>query len=272
MIRRLIKSLAIINVFLAGVAVALWQLPTPTVSEPPQAADTTATAAEEERPIVVKDTIIREGNQNVTVKDTTATPAAPARKDRKDTHDIASMAKGHPFYSEAAKVLSGKLEEKDAGNRRMILDYCERLRTSYTTKDIGFLRQVFSDEALIIVGNVVKTVAGSGGVTGDERVTYTLRTKHEYLERLEKVFAANKKIDINFSDFRIMRHPTREGIYGVTLRQRYTSDRYADEGYLFLLWDFREEERPTIHVRTWQPAEAVSGEDEVIGINDFNFE
>lgn len=49
----------------------------------------------------------------------------------------------------------------------------------------------------------------------------------------------NKSVDVKFSDFRIMRHPTKDGIYGVSLRQRYKSDRYADDGWLFLLWDFR---------------------------------
>ena len=47
----------------------------------------------------------------------------------------------------------------DAKNRRMILNYCEHFRTAYTTKDIDFLRQVFSDKALIIVGNMVKPAA-----------------------------------------------------------------------------------------------------------------
>lgn len=44
-----------------------------------------------------------------------------------------------------------------------------------------------------------------------------------------------------------MRHPTMDGIYGVSLRQQYKSDRYADDGYLFLLWDFRNESMPLIH-------------------------
>ena len=184
------------------------------------------------------------------------------------------MAKDHPFFAEASKVISGKLEEKDADNRRMILNYCEHLRTSYTTKDIDFLRQVFSDQALIIVGHVVKTADNNSaaGIEGDEKVTFSLKTKKEYLERLEMVFAANKKIDVKFTDFRIMRHPTMEGIYGVSMEQEYTSDRYSDDGYLFILWDFRNESMPLIHVRTWQPAASVNGEKEIIGIRDFYLE
>jgi hypothetical protein len=36
------------------------------------------------------------------------------------------------------------------------------------------------------------------------------------------------------------------------MRQSYASTTYADEGYLFLLIDFAEED-PMIYVRAWQP-------------------
>lgn len=187
--------------------------------------------------------------------------------------DLRKMARSNPFYNEAAKILGGKLTVDDAQRRRVILNYCEHFRTAYTTKDIDFLRQVFSEQALIIVGNVVRTKAGSEGkFMPASRVEYNIRTKKEYISRLSKAFAANKNISVKFSDFRIMRHPTMDGIYGVSLRQQYKSDRYADDGYLFLLWDFRNESMPLIHVRTWQPAETISDDNEVMNIRDFNLE
>lgn len=186
--------------------------------------------------------------------------------------DIRTMAKSSPFYAEAAKIIKGKLAETDATRRRQILNYCEHLRTAYTTKDIDFLYQVFSDEALIIVGNVVKSSKNSAKVEADGKVSYALHTKRDYLSRLSKVFAINKQVDVKFSEFRIVRHPTMDGIYGVSLRQRYSSDRYADDGYLFLLWDFRNASMPLIHVRTWQPSVTVAGSDGVVDISDFNLE
>lgn len=187
---------------------------------------------------------------------------------------LRSMARSNPFYKEAAKVLSGKLDESDGQRRRVILNYCEHLRTAYNTKDIDFLRQVFSDRALIIVGNVVKDAPadGAGGLQPGGRVEYFLRTKKEYISRLSRAFAANSRIDVAFSSFRIMRHPTVDGIYGVSLRQLYKSDSYADDGYLFLLWDFRNPSMPLIHVRTWQPASAVNADEGPINITDFNLE
>lgn len=185
---------------------------------------------------------------------------------------LKQMAQSNPFYKEASKIMQGKLSESDAKNRQMILNYCEHFRTAYTTKDIDFLRQVFSDKALIIVGNMVKPIAGDNKYQTENRVTYAIHSKHDYLNRLGKVFAANKKVEVKFSDFRIMRHPTMAGIYGVTLRQEYKSDQYHDDGYLFLLWDFRDSAMPLIHVRTWQPTASIGTNGDVISLQDFNLQ
>lgn len=198
---------------------------------------------------------------------------ASAKQERLDDEDIRRLKRDNPFYREAVKVLSGKLGVDDADRRHVILNYCEHFRMAYVTKDIDFIRQLFSGKALIIVGNVVKAAPGKGArYAAQQRVEYYLRTKDEYIRRLAKAFAANESIDVEFSDFRIMRHPTVDGIYGVSLRQRYKSDRYADDGWLFLLWDFRDEAMPCLHVRTWQPAADVLCGGEVISLSDFNME
>lgn len=179
----------------------------------------------------------------------------------------------NPFRPEAEKILSGRLEETDSLSRHKILSYCEHLRTSYTTRDIDFIRQVFSDNALIIVGQVVRTGGAETPLSSCSGVKYSVRSKHEYLERLSRIFDSGKNIDVRFSDFRIMRHPTVKGLYGVTLRQKYTCGSYSDDGYLFLLWDFRDMSMPLIHVRTWQRTISLgNSEDELIDISDFNLE
>ena len=58
---------------------------------------------------------------------------------------------------------------------------------------------------------------------------------------------------MTFSDIKVSKHPSIDGYYGVVLRQGYESSNYSDEGYLFMIWDFRDESHPQIHVRTWQP-------------------
>lgn len=205
--------------------------------------------------------------------DGTARASAPSHGSQHISEvSLKAIAQSDPFYKEATKIMQGKLSEQDAKRRHMILNYCEHLRTAYTTKDIDFLRQVFSDKALIIVGNVVKAAPADGKCIAEPRVSYAIHSKQEYLARLSRVFAMNSKINVKFSGFRILRHPTMDGIYGVTLRQRYSSDRYSDDGYLFLLWDFRDRSMPMIHVRTWQPAAAVADGGDVISIQDFNLQ
>jgi len=180
-----------------------------------------------------------------------------------------------PFYEEAKKTFEGGLEETDKANRQMILDYVERLRESYSLKDINFIEQVFSDHALIITGKVIKeTSSDNNQYLPQEKVIYNLRNKQQFLTKLRQVFAANKRIKLFFSDFKINRHPTIPTVYGVSLRQTYTSDIYSDDGYLFLLWDFQQADSPQIHVRTWQPRilddQTVIPENEIFSLRNFN--
>ena len=190
------------------------------------------------------------------------------------SNDWRNVIEQSPFYEEAKKTFSGNLDVEDAANREMILDYVEQLRKSYTTKDLNFIEQVFSEKALIITGKVIRTATEEGSrYLPQEQVTYNIRSKAQYIERLRQIFQANRHIDLLFSDFKISRHPTIPTIYGVSLRQTYSSDIYSDDGYLFLLWDFAEAEAPKIHVRTWQPRmldnHTVIPENEIFSLRNF---
>ena len=150
----------------------------------------------------------------------------------------------------------------DIERRMQILAYCDRFRTAYNTKDIDFIEQVFSDDALIITGKVVTARKGDNPIAS--HVTYKQYDKQQYLNNLRRVFARNSWIEVKFSQ--IGEHGEGDGERAVT---RST---YSDEGYVFLLWDFTDEEHPVIHVRTWQP-EYVGAtklpEDEIFTIDDF---
>ena len=149
-------------------------------------------------------------------------------------------------------VVRESKEVTDLRRRQLILDYVEQFRTAYNQKDLDFLEAVFSDDALIITGTVVKRKTNDG-IPLPDKITYKKQDKKTYLENLSRIFARNKQIRVTFDEIEVMRHPAHKDFYGVTLHQGYTSDRYHDDGYLFLLWDFRNEDYPQIHVRTWQP-------------------
>ena len=168
-------------------------------------------------------------------------------------------------------VIKNNKEITDLRRRQLILDYVEQFRTSYNTKDIQFLEQVFSDDALIITGKVISQKKDNMKLP--DKIIYKKQTKQEYLTNLRRVFANNNYIKVTFDDIKVMRHPVNPNFYGVTLHQGYTSSNYHDDGYLFLLWDFTNEDQPQIHVRTWQP-DQINGDripdDEIFSLNDFD--
>ena len=168
-------------------------------------------------------------------------------------------------------VVRGNKELTDLRRRQLILDYVEKFRTSYNQKDIHFLEQIFSDDALIITGKVIKQKKDH--IALPDKIIYKKQTKQEYLTNLRRVFAVNSYIRVTFDDIKVMRHPVNPNFYGVTLHQGYTSNNYHDDGYLFLLWDFTDEDMPQIHVRTWQPDQINGGripEDEIFSLSDFD--
>lgn len=188
------------------------------------------------------------------------------------------MSIGQNLYRQ---VFSAGEQVKEFRRKQMILDYVEQFRTSYNTKDLVFLNQVFSDDALIITGRVAKAAPKSKDsgptVQFGPRIEYTKQSKQQYLKNLARIFKSNRRINVEFDEIEIFLHPTKDDWYGVRLHQGYTSDRYHDEGWLFLVWDFTDEDTPTIHVRTWQPdKDPVSKKalplDDRFGFDDVTFE
>ena len=147
--------------------------------------------------------------------------------------------------------------------RMKIKAYCERLRTAYNQKDIDFINQIFSDDALIITGTVISVKPMEDRYANKLKVVYKKQNKEQYIANLKKAFLRNKWIDVKFSDIPennlldgcagITQSEVNTKCFGVRLRQEWRSSNYSDVGYLFLLWDFTDEDKPVIHVRTWQP-------------------
>lgn len=170
-------------------------------------------------------------------------------------------------------VIKSNLELTDLRRRQLILDYLEQFRTAYNQKDINFLNQVFSDDALIITGKVITTKHREGFTS--QKIQYNKQSKEQYIKNLRGIFARNSYIKVAFDEIEVMRHPVNPNFYGVTLLQGWTSGKYHDDGYLFLLWDFTNENAPQIHVRTWQP-DKIGGKplpkDDVFSLSDFNIQ
>ena len=161
------------------------------------------------------------------------------------------------------EIMAEKSSDIDYARRQIIVDFVENFRTAYNRKDIKLLTSVFSDKALIITGKLVSEKPNSDIdrlTLNNNKVVYIKQTKQEYLRNLSNVFKTSKYINVKFEDIDVVQHPKYDDIYGVTLKQYWHTNRYKDEGYLFLMIDFRDANNPLIQVRTWQPYKNKQGQ------------
>ncbi|MDY0103453.1 MAG: nuclear transport factor 2 family protein [Lentimicrobium sp.] len=164
----------------------------------------------------------------------------------------------------------------DLRRRQMILNFVEDFRTSYNRKDISFINKVFSEDALIIVGRNVKQQTGNSDFLkknlSDEKIEYFRKDKTQYIKDLERVFARNEYLNIKFEEIKVVQHDIYPELYGVTVKQFWNTSTYSDVGYVFLMIDFKDEDTPIIHVRTWQPEKYSDGREidksEIIEMGD----
>ena len=143
----------------------------------------------------------------------------------------------------------GSTSVTDYRLRQLICGFVEDFRTAYNRKDLPYLEKVYSDDALIIVGKELQ----SKGDGLKPNVTYDVVPRDEYMRRLRATFQRNAYINIKFEEIEVVQQDKRSPVYGVTLRQEWNSSVYSDVGWLFLMIDFENEDRPQIWVRTWQP-------------------
>lgn len=175
------------------------------------------------------------------------------------------------------QIMAEKSSDIDYARRQVIIDFVENFRTAYNRKDLKLLTSVYSDKALIITGKVISEKPNSDidrMTLNNNKVVYIKQTKQEYLRNLGNVFKSTKFINVKFDDIDVVQHPKYDDIYGVTLKQYWHTDRYKDEGYLFLMIDFRDADNPLIQVRTWQPylnkqGQVVTKKDDVYHLGSF---
>jgi|SRR6218665_786978 len=153
--------------------------------------------------------------------------------------------------------------------RWMMIRFMENYKTAYALKRLDYIERIFSDDALIITGVELKAPPNEVNRFQDNQIVkYNKYTKLAYLKKLKFAFSSKEFINLKFDESAIRKSGKGGEIYGIQIKQSYVSPNYADSGYLFLLIDFNEPEKPTIHVRTWQPKKGPHGE--IYGISDFN--
>lgn len=171
---------------------------------------------------------------------------------------------------EAVEDIIGKVKATDF-EKFQIVNFIEQYKTAYCTKNIEFIEKVFDDNALIIVGQMLKNddtnIEGMYNKLGRtwKAVKYS---KKDYIRNLVSLFKSNEYVNLHFEDNIITRvNSDTTKVFGVQIHQYYYSQKYSDEGYLFLMFDLTEKDQPKIYVRTWQPEKNPDGT--IFGLDDF---
>jgi hypothetical protein len=145
-----------------------------------------------------------------------------------------------------------KYESWSEYSRVAIINFIENYKTAYALKRLEYIESIFSDNALIIVGRIVKNAAADNRFS-TEKVKLTQYSKGQYIRQLGTVFRSNEYVNLKFTDINVKKAGVGGEIYGIQLKQDYFSTSYGDTGYLFLMVDLNKTNEPIIHIRTWQP-------------------
>ncbi len=138
--------------------------------------------------------------------------------------------------------------------RIILISFLENYKTAYALKRLDYISSIFDDDALIITGRVLRNVKGPNEYSNNRYVTLTRQDKANYIKNLNRVFESQEYINLQFSDCEVIKLGKGEQLFGIKIRQEYFSTTYSDTGYLFILVDLRDYQKPVIHVRTWQEA------------------
>ena len=152
--------------------------------------------------------------------------------------------------------------------RMTIIDFLENYKTAYALKRADYIESIFADDAVIIIGSVLKTKPiEANPFKNNQIVKYNRYTKEKFIANLKHSFASNEYINIQFEDNIVKKSGKGGDIYGIQIKQNYYSSSYGDSGYLFILVDINNPDAPIIHVRTWQPQKNEDGS--IYGLGDF---
>ena len=153
-----------------------------------------------------------------------------------------------------------------------IINFLENYKTAYALERYDYIDKIFSDNALIIVGQKIEEAkfadSQSYSLSGD-KYKFTRLTKEQYMYRLRRIFKKNEFINIQFENNIVKKRDNKSEIYGINIKQNYFSSTYADQGYLFLMVDMADTSNPIIHVRAWQPEKFDDGQ--TINLSDFTY-
>lgn len=121
--------------------------------------------------------------------------------------------------------------------RELIMEFMESYKTAYCLKRLDYIRSIFADDAIIIIGNVARPRSKQASnqerpvsLEGQNVIRYNRYSKDEYLRNLERCFKRNEFINIRFSNNEVqwLEKYDKEELFAIQIGQEYNSTTYGE--------------------------------------------
>ena len=151
----------------------------------------------------------------------------------------------------------------DAGQRipdeavaEQVRSFLDKLAHAYSVRDTSYIFDAYSDRAVMVFGKQLNVVANypelpPAKARAVERsdLRYEFRTPQQHFDKLRGIYETNKSVRVSYEDIKV--EGTALGdVYSVTLRQRWRSSTYNDDGFLLFAVEHRKTQ-PLILMRNW---------------------
>lgn len=150
-------------------------------------------------------------------------------------------------------------------SRYSLLTFMEDYQTAFALKRLDYMKKIFSDSAIIIVGKFDRNApANSIGFTDmgtklskrPPSVSYSYYNKDQYINKLERDFNTKDYIQLVFEENEISKASSNglldNEVIWIEIKQHYISSNYSDKGFLTLQINMKPQ-GSQINVRTWTP-------------------
>lgn len=165
--------------------------------------------------------------------------------------------------SNIAPCLTTDFGPEANAEREYILNWVDIFKRYFEDKDFEALSKVFSDDFLRFKGGRMLQTEGFG-----KSMDKQSKAKEMLLSFIKRSFLSCKPLDVEIDYVSVLRHASKQGIYGLTFHLILSASSYQDSGWIFMFWDFNDKEAPVSYIRTWQSDEVVE-EDGIYSLEDF---
>ncbi len=129
--------------------------------------------------------------------------------------------------------------------RLELVKFLEDYKTAFTLKRIDCLNGIFDEQAINLSDQKTYVL--------ERIVKYNRFTMKEYFAQLRRVFSLKGFVNLRLFNFEIVKGSEELGeVYGIKLWQDYYCSSYGDRGYLFLVLDLNNPDKPTVKLATYQ--------------------